>query len=128
MTIINFERYIEEVNRINEPVKAKLVKLLKQKINRVNEVRDKGQAMTQKQFQFVKIESEFIDTLIYFMQLEENKVNKMLEIFADYNESHAIQVFEGAAKRMQLQLQEQFIKDLQRQNKLLIEIAHERIK
>lgn len=128
MNVIDLHKYLQEVDRLNQPTKDKLMMQLKAKIKRVNTIKENGHEMTQKQWNFVKAESEFVDTLIYFLQLEQQKVAKIMEIVTDFTDSYVQEIYNGAQTREKIQMQQEFIADLQKQNKNLIEILHERFK
>lgn len=94
------------------PTVGKLKRLIRKKIDLIHKIENKGIEMTERQHNFVKVETEFIDCLLYYMELNELKVKKIVEVVKDYEKSNGASILDGAKMRQQLRDQSIIIERL----------------
>jgi len=108
------------------PTKHKLISLIDRKIKFIKSIEEKGTDMTERQLNFIKGETDFIDTLLYFMQLEDEKMTKINKAVDDFVKSNEASIVDGAILRQKLNGQSELIKTLIESQKLITEFYESR--
>lgn len=108
------------------PTKHKLISMIDRKIKYIHSVESKGVEMNERQLKFIKGETAFIDTLLYFMQLEDEKIERIKQAVNDFVTSNKASIIDGAIMRQKIKDQAELIKTLVQSQTVITEFYEAR--